>query len=190
MPRAGPSRTGTLTVANGVGNDIVTARPYRDFELSVDFRLSEGANSGIKYRIGPDGSNVGLEYQLLDDERHPDAKMGRDGNRTLGALYDLIPPANLLDPKSPGKRLNLLGQWNRAVVVMRGNHVEHWLNGFKLVEYERGSPQFRAAVAASKFAGKAGFGEWPESPILLQDHGDRVDFRSIKLRTLKGSEAR
>jgi hypothetical protein len=180
---------GVLTVTGG-GGDIVSATPYRDFELSVDFRLSEGANSGIKYRIAPDATGAGLEYQLLDDERHPDAKMGRDGNRTLGALYDLIAPANLLDPKSAGKRVNAPGQWNRAVIVLRGNHVEHWLNGFKIVEYERGSAAFRAAVAASKFAGKAGFGEWPQSPILLQDHGDRVDFRSIKIRTLKGSEAR
>ncbi|NJR78535.1 3-keto-disaccharide hydrolase [Sphingomonas corticis] len=180
---------GVLSVTGG-GGDIVTASPYRDYELSVDFRLTEGANSGIKYRVAPDGSGKGLEYQLLDDARHPDAKMGRDGNRTLAALYDLIAPANLLDPKSPGKRINPPGEWNRAVIVVRGNHVEHWLNGFKMVEYERGSPAFRAAVAQSKFAAEQGFGEWPSSPILLQDHGDRVDFRSIKLRTLKGSEAR
>lgn len=180
---------GQLSVT-GAGGDIVTAAPYRDYELSVDFRLTEGANSGIKYRIAPDGSGKGLEYQLLDDARHPDAKMGRDGNRTLAALYDLIAPANLLDPKSPGKRINPPGEWNRAVIVVRGTHVEHWLNGFKMVEYERGSPAFRATVAQSKFAAEQGFGEWPQSPILLQDHGDRVDFRSIKLRTLKGSEAR
>ncbi|UIJ46412.1 DUF1080 domain-containing protein [Sphingomonas cannabina] len=177
-------RDGILSVEGG-GGDIVTARDYRNFELSVDFRLTPSANSGIKYRIDPK-TQVGLEYQLLDDARHPDAKMGRDGNRTLGSLYDLIPARNLSDPDSPGKRINPPGEWNRAVIVVRGRHVEHWLNGFKVVEYERGSPEFRALVAQSKFAGRTGFGEGAQSPILLQDHGDRVDFRSIKLRELQG----
>ncbi|WP_116090332.1 3-keto-disaccharide hydrolase [Sphingomonas crusticola] len=171
---------GTLSAAGG--GDIATLASYRDFELSVDFRLAQGANSGIKYRIAPGTRSLGLEYQLLDDERHPDAKMGRDGNRTLASLYDLIPARNLSDPASPGKRINPPGEWNRAVIVVRGNHVEHWLNGFKMVDYDRGSPEFRALVAASKFAGEQGFGTWAQSPILLQDHGDRVDFRSIKLR--------
>ncbi|MFV1919739.1 DUF1080 domain-containing protein [Sphingomonas sp. MJ1 (PH-R8)] len=172
---------GALSVTGG-GGDLATATPYRDFELSVDYRLTPGANSGIKYRVAPGPGSVGLEYQLLDDARHPDAKMGRDGNRTLAALYDLIAPQNLLDPPNPGKRINPPGEWNRAVIVVRGNHVEHWLNGFKMVEFERGSPEFRQAVARSKFAGQQGFGTWAESPILLQDHGDRVDFRSIKIR--------
>ena len=159
---------GVLSTTGG-GGDIQTAAPYRDFELSVDFRLTRGANSGIKYRIAPGTRSLGLEYQLLDDDRHPDAKMGRDGNRTLASLYDLIPARNLSDPASPGKRTSAPGEWNRAVIVVRGNHVEHWLNGFKVVEYDRASPAF---------------GTWPQSPIVLQDHGDRVDFRSIKLRKL------
>jgi hypothetical protein len=186
------------TMANGVltveksateaarGGDIATAATYQNFELSVDFRLSEGANSGIKYLLpsGPNGgvSNVGFEYQLLDDARHPDAKMGRDGNRTLASLYDLIPARNLSDPDSPGKRANPPGEWNRATVLVRGNHVEHWLNGFKVVEYERGSAELKALIAQSKFAQAAGFGETADGAILLQDHGDKVDFRSIKLR--------
>ncbi|WP_341208909.1 DUF1080 domain-containing protein [uncultured Sphingomonas sp.] len=169
------------------GGDIVTTREYKDFELSVDFRLTEGANSGVKYFVDPtlskgEGSAIGLEYQLLDDARHPDAKRGRDGNRTLGSLYDLIPARNLSDPDSPGKRINPPGEWNRAVIISRGRHVEHWLNGFKVVDYERGSPAFRALVAQSKYAKLPGFGERPQGPILLQDHGDRVDFRSIKIR--------
>lgn len=169
------------------GGDIITTRDYRNFELSVDFRLTPGANSGIKYFVDPnllkgDGSAIGLEFQLLDDERHPDAKMGRDGNRTIGSLYDLITARNLSDPDSPGKRVNAPGEWNRAVIVVRGKHVEHWLNGFKVVEYERGSPAFRELVARSKYAKWPNFGEWEQGPILLQDHGDRVDFRSIKLR--------
>ena len=169
------------------GGDIITTRDYKSFELSVDFRLTPGANSGIKYFVDPnllkgDGSAIGLEFQLLDDERHPDAKMGRDGNRTIGSLYDLVTARNLSDPDSPGKRVNAPGEWTRAVIVVRGKHVEHWLNGFKVVEYERGSPAFRQLVARSKYAKWPNFGEWEQGPILLQDHGDRVDFRSIKLR--------
>ena len=196
FPKQGWSiRDGLLTVeasdggeATG-GGDIITTRDYRNFELSVDFRLTPGANSGIKYFVDPDllkgdGSAIGLEFQLLDDALHPDAKMGRDGNRTLGSLYDLITARNLSDPANPGKRYNPTGEWNRAVIVVRGRHVEHWLNGFKVVEYERGSPEFRALVATSKYAKWPNFGEWEQGPILLQDHGNRVDFRSIKLREL------
>ncbi len=196
FPKKGWSMAGgmlSVEGANGAestnGGDIVTTRDYRNFELSVDFRLTEGANSGIKYFVDPnllkgDGSAIGLEYQLLDDARHPDAKMGRDGNRTLGSLYDLITARNLSDPDSPGKRINPPGEWNRAVIVVRGQHVDHWLNGFKVVEYERGSPAFRALVAQSKYAKWPNFGEWEKGPILLQDHGNHVDFRSIKIREL------
>jgi Domain of Unknown Function (DUF1080) len=186
---------GVLTVEKAAGGeatnggDIITTRDYRSFELSIDFRLTPGANSGIKYFVDPnllkgEGSAIGLEFQLLDDTLHPDAKMGRDGNRTLGSLYDLITARNLSDATFPFKRYNPPGEWNRAVIVVRGKHVEHWLNGFKMVEYERGSPEFRALVAISKYAKWPNFGEWEQGPILLQDHGDRVDFRSIKLREL------
>ncbi len=196
FPKKGWSMANGLLTVEGAGGaestnggDIITTRDYRNFELSVDFRLTEGANSGIKYFVDPnllkgDGSAIGLEYQLLDDARHPDAKMGRDGNRTIGSLYDLITARNLLDPDSPGKRVNPPGEWNRAVIVVRGKHVEHWLNGFKVVDYERGSPEFRALVAQSKYAKWPNFGEWEQGPILLQDHGNRVDFRSIKIREL------
>jgi len=111
----------------GGGGDIATTRDYRNFELSIDFKLTPGANSGIKYFVDAGllkkGESIGLEYQLLDDERHPDAKMGRDGNRTLGSLYDLIAAKNLSDPDSPGKRINPPGSWNRAVSGARRSSI-------------------------------------------------------------------
>ena len=156
-----------------------------------NFIFAEGAISGIKYFVDPDllkgeGSAIGLEFQILDDVRHPDAKMGVGGNRTVGSLYDLIPAENLSEAGQKAKRFNEPGQWNRARVVVRGNQVEHWLNNIKVVEFERGSQIFRALVQKSKYAEWPNFGEWESGPILLQDHGDRVHFRSIKIRELNG----
>jgi hypothetical protein len=172
------------------GGDIITRETFSEFELLVDFRLTPGANSGIKYFVQPGlaaitgtgakaavGSAIGLEFQILDDAVHPDAKLGRDGNRTVGSLYDLI-------PASAAKRPNAIGEWNTARVVVRGDRVEHWLNGTKVVEYERASPAFRDAVAASKYRNIPGFGEWPRGHILLQEHGDAVSFRNVKIRVL------
>ncbi|MFN8094367.1 MAG: DUF1080 domain-containing protein [Vicinamibacteria bacterium] len=164
------------------GGDIVTEAEFAAFELKLDFRLSPGANSGIKYYVDTDlnkaaGSAIGLEYQLLDDARHPDAKMGRDGNRTLASLYDLIPAAST-KPAKP------IGEWNEVLIVSDGRHVEHWLNGVKVLEYERGSEAFRSLVAASKYKVWPSFGERAKGPILLQDHGNRVSFRSVRIREL------
>lgn len=169
------------------GGDIVTTEEFSDFELQLDFRLTPGANSGIKYFVDPtllkgEGSAIGLEFQLLDDERHPDAKMGVSGNRTVGSLYDLIAATNLSEADRTEKRVNPPGEWNRARIVVRGNHVEHWLNDVKVVEYERGTQMFRALVSYSKYRDWPRFGEWEKGPILLQDHGDLVSFRSIKIR--------
>ena len=125
-----------------------------------------------------EGSAIGLEFQILDDAVHPDAKLGRDGNRTIGSLYDLIPAAAT-------KTVKPVGEWNQARVVSDGRHVEHWLNGTKVLEYERGSEAFRKLVAISKYKVWPAFGERPEGPILLQDHGNRVSFRNLEIRELK-----
>jgi len=168
------------------GGDIITEEKFSDFELIVEFKITEGANSGIKYFVdaelnkGP-GSSIGLEYQILDDKKHPDAKKGVEGNRTIASLYDLIPASNLSVP-SRGKDFLGIDTWNRARIVVRGNHIEHWLNGFKMVAYERNTPMFRALVAYSKYSVWPKFGEFPQGHILLQDHGDKVSFRSIKVR--------
>ena len=183
-------RNGELSVVetggaeSRAGGDIVTDRTFGAFDLKVEFRLTPGANSGIKYYVDTElnkaeGSAIGLEFQLLDDATHPDAKQGRDGNRTIASLYDLMPaPAD--------KKVKPIGEWNEARVVSDGRHVEHWLNGAKVLEYERGSEAFRKLVAISKYKGWPAFGEKPSGPILLQDHGNRVSFRNVKIRELTG----
>jgi len=167
------------------GGDIVTKNLFSDFELSVDFKMTEGANSGIKYFVDSElnkgeGSAIGLEFQILDDEIHPDAKEGKNGNRTVGSLYDLIRAENY--GSSRAKNFKGVGEWNNARVVVRGGHVEHWLNQEKVVEFDRSSQIFRALVEKSKYEKWQNFGQIPEGLILLQDHGDKVSFKSIKVR--------
>lgn len=163
------------------GGDIVTTRTYKDFILSVDFKITEGANSGIKYFVDPSlnkgaGSAIGCEFQILDDLRHPDAKLGVKGNRKLGSLYDLIP--------APEQKPFDINKFNTATVIVRGNHVEHWLNGEKLLEYDRNNQMWDALVAYSKYRDWPLFGNRTEGYILLQDHGDEVWFKNIKIKEL------
>ena len=190
-------KNGVLTVhENGGeeaagGGDIITRKRFANFELTADFKTTPGCNSGIKIFVQPNiapvdkktgqptavGSAIGMEFQILDDERHPDAKLGRDGDRTCGSLYDLIPA-----PKD--KKVMPMGEWNHARILSQGKHVEFWLNGAKTVELERGSPEFRAVVTLSKFKNIPDFGEWADGHILLQEHGSEVSFRNLKIREL------
>ena len=137
-PSAGESRA---------GGDIITRARYASFEFEMEFRMTPGCNGGIKFLVqtGPTplGPTVGPEFQILDDARHPDARGGRDGNRTLGSLYDLLPAAT-------DKRVKPMGEWNHARIVVRGSHVEFWLNGGKTLEFDRHSDDYRALVAQSK----------------------------------------
>ncbi len=165
------------------GGDIVTLKEYTDFELSVDFKLTEGANSGIKYFVAAQQatpasprSAFGLEFQVLDDDKHPDAKLGKNGNRTISSLYDLIPAIS-------SKPVKPIGEWNTARIVSIGNTVEHWLNGIKVVQFDRSSNQFKQLIAGSKYRDIPGFGLNKQGRVLLQDHGNKVDYKNIKIRT-------
>jgi hypothetical protein len=161
------------------GGAIITTRKYASFELSLEFKVQPGANSGIKYfvdeslRAGP-GHGLGLEYQILDDDNYPYEEPGLA--RTCASLYDLVHSRN--------KYLKPVGEWNQAGIVVRGNHIEHWLNGGKVLEIEKGSDRYRDLVSKSKYRNITGWGEFPEGHILLQDEGPRTAFRNIKIKVL------
>jgi hypothetical protein len=164
------------------GGDIITNEKYSAFDLKFEFKTTPVANSGVKYFVYIDSLKgpLGLEYQILDDERHPDAKLGRDGDRKESALYDLIPAKKDSTLDKP------IGEWNTGeIIVYPNNHVEHYLNGVRVLEYERLSPEFKQLIAISKYNHYKNFGVLPSGYILLQDHGCVVSFRSIRIKVLQ-----
>ena len=183
-------KNGNLLVTKGLsaesqnGGDIVTVNEYAAFDLQFEFQMTDTANSGVKYFVTEKektaGSAIGLEYQILDDDKHPDAKLGSIGNRTLASLYDLIPA------KKNGREKLPIGEWNRGrITVYPDGRVEHWLNGWKVLEYQRGTQYFYALVARSKYVPYPNFGMAAKGHILLQEHGTQVAFRSIKIKELQ-----
>jgi hypothetical protein len=166
---------GALTRVGEAG-DLITRDEFGDFELTLEWKVVEGGNSGIMYRVTEHAEatyEIGPEMQVLDDARHED---GRSRLTAAGSAYGLYPaPAGVVKPA---------GQWNAVRIVVRGSHVEHWLNGTKVVEYQLGSPDWEARVRASKFRQWPGYGRAASGHIALQDHGDRVAYRNIKVRTL------
>jgi len=163
------------------GHDIVTKELFSNFELELEVRLSEGANSGVKYMVidsypGSEGQYLGLEYQLIDNERHADALLGRNGNRKMAALYDILPARENI-------KINPPGEWNKVKIIVKGNRVEHWLNGEKVIEYNRSLDCFKELVRMSKYNKLLNFGGQKQGHILLQGHGNEVSFRDIKITT-------
>ena len=174
------TENGMLTVLpGGKGGDIVTDRMFSNFELSFDFKAPVNSNSGVKYFVlentYENGKALGLEYQTHDTGVRPISDNDPHPN-TIACLYELIQAKNRV--------VNPVDEWNNARIVSVGKHVEHWLNGIKVLEYERGGKKFREAVEKSKFKDYANFGEASRGHILLQDHNDLTSFRNIKIREL------
>jgi len=164
------------------GGDIMTERAYRNFELSFEWKISPGGNSGVKYNvseeistsIGGAHSALGFEYQVIDDQGYPGTLKD---TQMAGALYDLIPP-------DPDKELMPVGEFNHTRIILQNNHGEHWLNGRKIVEFELGTPRLDSLIAASKFRDIPRFGEHKDGHIVIQDHVDAAWYRNIKIREL------
>jgi len=155
--------------------DIITDATYDQFDLKWEWKISEGGNSGLKYFVLEDeAAAIGHEYQLIDDARHPDAKIGP--HRQTAALYDVFPAADR--PIKPA------GEWNNSEVIVKGTHVEHWLNGKRVLQYELGSAELKTAIAKSKFKDIARFGTPVKGHILIQDHGDQVWYRNVRIKPL------
>lgn len=167
---------GSLATIPGPMADIMTKEQFDNFELQLDWKISPGGNSGIMYHTTDENEQpgtVGPEMQVLDDSKHPD---GKNPTTTAGALYGLIAPKN--------KILKPVGEWNHVWLVVNHNHVEHWLNGVKVVEYELNSPELTTLIARSKFAAFPRFAKEPTGHISLQHHLDAAWYRNIKVRRL------
>ncbi len=178
LPEAGwEIKDGLLkTVSRVKGRELITEQKFKDFDLKWEWRIAPAGNNGVKYFVTEDRPAApGHEYQMIDDAKNPDGKVGPQ--RTTAAFYDVLPPA-ADKPTKPA------GEWNQSEIVVRGNHVEHWLNGKKVVEYTLGSADWEAKVKASKFAPHVHYGRNTTGYIGLQDHGDRVAYRNIKIRVL------
>ncbi len=179
MPDAGwEVKDGTLrTVAKVKGRDILTEKTFNDFELSWEWRVELAGNNGVKYFVTEArAKSPGHEYQMLDDNGHPDAKVG--AKRQTASFYDVLPPA-------ANKPLRPVGEWNYSRIVVRGKVVEHWLNGKNVLTYVLGSPEVVAGLATSKFSKDVGFGDKIAGHIMLTYHQDESWFRNIKIRELK-----
>jgi hypothetical protein len=163
------------TVVGGDRVDLVTKETFQDFDLSLEWKVSPGGNSGVMYDVAesePQSYFTGPEMQVLDDSVHKD---GKEPKTSAGSLYALIAPGE-------GKVLKPVGEWNVARLVKKGAHVEHWLNGKKLLEYELGSPALAALIAESKFKAWPKFGKEGKGHIVLQHHGEEVWFRNITVK--------
>lgn len=170
-------KDGMLTVLGEKGGDIITEKKYKDFDLRVEFRVyKQEANSGIKYYVLENeyqkGTALGLEFQTQYSQS------AEQGTKALGALYDILPAKEKSVHPAP------LGEWNQVRIVSKNNKVQHWLNGYKVLQYKRGGKKFKKGVSNSKFKGIKRFGEVTEGHILLQDHNDKVSFRNIKILEL------
>jgi hypothetical protein len=163
-----------LVPHTGSGGDLVSVQKFDDFELTWEWRITFGGNSGLKYLINEENGPIGPEYQMLDDLHTDDGARG--AKWVTASFYDVLPATNVV--------LNPLSEFNQSRLVVRGRHVEHWLNGKMTLSCELESPEFKAAVANSKFKSRAFYGVKVPGRILLQDHGGEVWFRNLRIREL------
>ncbi len=166
---------GTGGKGAGGGDDIVTVDEYDNFELSLEWKIAKGGNAGVLYRVVEKAAtswHEAPEMQVLDNAKYP----ARDKRELAGACYGLYAPSK--DLTRPA------GEWNKVRLLADGNRVEHWMNGEKIVEYEIGSEDWNAKVAASKFKDKPLFAKASKGRICLQDHSDRGEYRNLKIRIL------